>query len=690
MHFSVVVLTYFEPYWFATVKAVEDQARVPNTKVLLADSRFAERLAALSATELRTLSSWNIVFHDPQGNWGDHRNHVQQYIPNGSWVVMLDDDEIVVPSMLQTLEDFLSLGVHGMSAFLLPRINTYGELGQLPEVDWTSPSGLFYPDLQDRVFLNGSGVKYTGKVHERFELDERPMPILAPSLTIRHHKTREMQERSNVLWSALTSPEGSSNFYSQCGEDELLASLEIRLGARMARTIVELGAGHPEEISNSRYFLERGWCGLLVEGNPELADMLAAFYADDQNVTVVDCLVGKEDLDAVDFAISLRHWALSGVGGVSQPEAHDAGQVEMLTTSQRRASSVIRSWLETSGGSDVGILSIDLEGMDTEVLREIISAGLSPQVLVVERLTEADHVSQSELLQSSGYVYVEQRSLSDIWIRVDMADVLGGSPIDADSGVVEHLAFADPQPQIRYQHLSHPAERWTSLEELYHHYASTCRWKEYVRPGSLAIDIGAHSGDTTVVLAALVGTQGAVVAFDPNPVVFATLARNAQINSDYRIFAECLAISDVEGEACFADHNNLMCNGGLLTGLEAMGSEVVDKVTKLNPKTIPVQTVRLGSFLEERYPELLGLGVSFIKTDCEGFDGLIVRSLHDFVVKYRPVLFVEWFAWFNDDESRALFAAIESIGYVPMDPGTGAQAALDVRVPDLLCLPKQA
>lgn len=112
----------------------------------------------------------------------------------------------------------------------------------------------------------------------------------------------------------------------------------------------------------------------------------------------------------------------------------------------------------------------------------------------------------------------------------------------------------------------------------------------------------------TVVLAALVGPEGAVVAFDPNPTVFETLSTNAQINTDYRIFAERLAISDVEGEACFADHNNLICNGGLLTGLEAMGSEVVNRVTDLNPNTITVQTVGLESFLEERYAELLGLG----------------------------------------------------------------------------------
>lgn len=453
MQISVVVLTYFEPYWFTTVKAVEDQTRPPDTKVLLADSRFAERLAGLSATQLRILSSWNIVFHDPQGHWANHRNHVQQFIPNDSWVVMLDDDEVVTTSMVEALEDFLSLGVHGMSAFLLPRLNTYGELGHLPEVDWLTPSGLFYPDLQDRVFLNGSGVKYTGQVHERFELDDRPMPILAPALTIRHHKTMEMQELSNVLWGALASSEGASTFYSQCGEDELLASLEMKIGPTMARTIVELGAGHPEEISNSRHFLERGWHGLLVEGNPELANMLATFYSDNQNVTVVDSLVGNEDLDGVEFAISLRHWALSGVGGVSQPEAHEPSQIKILTTGQRRASSVIRSWLETMGGTEVGILSIDLEGMDTEVLREIVTAGLSPQLLVVERLTEADHVIQSELLQSSDYVYVEQRSLSDIWIRADIADSLSHSLIETGSGaVVENLSFADGQPEIRYQH----------------------------------------------------------------------------------------------------------------------------------------------------------------------------------------------------------------------------------------------
>lgn len=41
-----------------------------------------------------------------------------------------------------------------------------------------------------------------------------------------------------------------------------------------------------------------------------------------------------------------------------------------------------------------------------------------------------------------------------------------------------------------------------------------------VKPGDVAIDIGAHTGDTTVPMALAVGPTGCVIALEPNPYVF--------------------------------------------------------------------------------------------------------------------------------------------------------------------------
>ncbi len=48
-------------------------------------------------------------------------------------------------------------------------------------------------------------------------------------------------------------------------------------------------------------------------------------------------------------------------------------------------------------------------------------------------------------------------------------------------------------------------------------------YKKFVSKGEFAIDIGAHTGDTTIPLALAVGPDGLVLAMDPNPVVFKIL-----------------------------------------------------------------------------------------------------------------------------------------------------------------------
>jgi protein-L-isoaspartate O-methyltransferase len=50
------------------------------------------------------------------------------------------------------------------------------------------------------------------------------------------------------------------------------------------------------------------------------------------------------------------------------------------------------------------------------------------------------------------------------------------------------------------------------------------QWIEYfVRPGDVVLDVGAHIGYYTLLLSRLVGDQGRVYAFEPDPSNFALL-----------------------------------------------------------------------------------------------------------------------------------------------------------------------
>jgi len=55
-------------------------------------------------------------------------------------------------------------------------------------------------------------------------------------------------------------------------------------------------------------------------------------------------------------------------------------------------------------------------------------------------------------------------------------------------------------------------------------------FQKLVKPGMTVVDVGAHVGFYALLAARLVGTNGCVYAFEPNPEVYNILVRNIQIN----------------------------------------------------------------------------------------------------------------------------------------------------------------
>src|SRR5262245_27638099 len=73
--------------------------------------------------------------------------------------------------------------------------------------------------------------------------------------------------------------------------------------------------------------------------------------------------------------------------------------------------------------------------------------------------------------------------------------------------------------RVEFAQWLHPFDRPTVISQ-----ASVDGVRRFVQPGDFAIDIGAHSGDTTVPMALAAGSTGCTLALEPNPHVFKILA----------------------------------------------------------------------------------------------------------------------------------------------------------------------
>jgi len=163
---------------------------------------------------------------------------------------------------------------------------------------------------------------------------------------------------------------------------------------------------------------------------------------------------------------------------------------------------------------------------------------------------------------------------------------------------------------------------------------------QLVRPGDVAIDVGANIGTHTVALAQLVGTAGGVVAFEPHRILFQTLCANVTLNSLANVFCHNLAVGLEPGEARVRVYDpSLPQNAGATTvGNDPVGEAV--SVVKLDE--LGLKKVRL------------------IKVDVEGMELDVLRGGEELIATNAPTLYIE-----NDrpEQSANLVRYIDSLGY---------------------------
>src|SRR5256886_271352 len=165
--------------------------------------------------------------------------------------------------------------------------------------------------------------------------------------------------------------------------------------------------------------------------------------------------------------------------------------------------------------------------------------------------------------------------------------------------------------------------------------AAVDQLRRFLRAGDVAIDIGAHTGDTTLPIALAVGATGLVLGLEPNPYVFPVLERNASLNpAKTTILPLNFAAMRTDGFYEFQYGEEGYCNGGFHEG---MSKWLHGSAFKVRGEGRNVQ-----EFLVRQRPDLIPR-LRFIKVDAEGFDWPILETLEDLVRSQRPFLQVEMF-----------------------------------------------
>jgi FkbM family methyltransferase len=180
-------------------------------------------------------------------------------------------------------------------------------------------------------------------------------------------------------------------------------------------------------------------------------------------------------------------------------------------------------------------------------------------------------------------------------------------------------------------------------------------YRSLAKPGAMVIDIGAHTGDTTVPMALAVGKEGMVLALEPNKYVFKILEKNASLNQGFtNIQPRCFAATKEEGEFVFNYSDASFNNGGFLSEIH--------KKTHHHDFTLKVQGRQLEKYLNDNFPRQLEK-LELIKVDAEGYDKEILKTIPNVLRKYKPNLMIECYKRLDQNERDELFDVVTGFGY---------------------------
>lgn len=187
-----------------------------------------------------------------------------------------------------------------------------------------------------------------------------------------------MSLREKLLLSPLYDWLGKRS-YAQSGEDIVA---DVLLEKKRKGVYVEVGAFHPKLFSNTYLFYKRGWSGVCIEPRPEVKEMFEKVRSRDKFVSLG---VGtkKDVLEYFEFDDAAANTFLAEQ---AEKNVQEAGR-KLL----RKINVAVMPLRDILSGCElerktIDLLSVDVEGMDAEVLRSNDWEKYRPKVVICEDL----------------------------------------------------------------------------------------------------------------------------------------------------------------------------------------------------------------------------------------------------------------------------------------------------------------
>jgi len=196
------------------------------------------------------------------------------------------------------------------------------------------------------------------------------------------------------------------------GELEMIESV-LSLGA--CDWIVEVGANDPFTGSMSWPLIHRGWKAILVEPHPAAFKRLRREYQNNSRVSLVNKACSDQNGQLPLIIGSDGDW-----GSLSTLCTDDNPILNQRRTNNSIAVDVVRLeelLNEHNLPKHFGVLSVDTEGMDYEVLQGLNLSVFTPKLVITEDYAPKD-MAKYKILEEAGYILLGKCNANSVWQNI--------------------------------------------------------------------------------------------------------------------------------------------------------------------------------------------------------------------------------------------------------------------------------
>ncbi len=297
------------------------------------------------------------------------------------------------------------------------RVRPHSALGKrppVPEVTLTErpptspepPGSDFRIGRLQRKMRPNSGVRSESNTHTQWLTHDSSLETSEKDLTMRRLANKLLPSFAHRLvkrgLQIIEWDPWQQKSWSQEGEDQILRRV---FESDPSGFYVDVGAHHPMRFSNTYLFYKRGWRGINVDAMPGSMAVFNRHRPRDINLEV-----GVGPIEGSKPYYMFQEPALNGFSK-ELSEAREASTnpqklLEVKCIKVLRLSTLLNAHLPR--GQSISFLSVDVEGMDLEVLQSNDWTKYRPRVVLIEMLgTNLGEISDSQIgcfMRGNGYL----------------------------------------------------------------------------------------------------------------------------------------------------------------------------------------------------------------------------------------------------------------------------------------------